>query len=168
MTTDLDTAKMEAFSEVVFTNLAGTLVAPMVVLGLRLGLLSDLSKQGPATAEELARRVGTDERYTREWLSALTCAKYIDYDPSTKRFTLPPEHAAVLVDKGNPYHLGTIYDEVVPLYKVVDRVAESFKSGGGVPYGGYDPVFWNGLEAETAPLFEHQLTQSWLDRKSVV
>lgn len=158
----LDPAAAEAFADVVFTNLAGTLLAPMVVIGHRTGLLKDLWTNGPATASELAKRVGANERYVREWLSAMACGKYLAYEPATQKFTLRPEHAAVLVDESSPYHLGTIYDEIVPLYKVVDRVVESFKSGGGVPYNAYEPVFWNGLEAETAPLFEHQLVQSWL------
>lgn len=158
----LDPAATEAFAETVFANLAGTLLAPMVVLGHRLGLLKDLWKHGPATAAELATRVNANERYVREWASAMACGKYLTYDATTKRFTLPPEHAAVLVDEQSPYHLGTIYDEVVPLYKVVDRVAAAFRTGGGVPYDAYEPAFWNGLEAETSPLFDHQLVQAWL------
>lgn len=158
----LDPAAAAAFADTVFANLAGTMLAPMVVIGRRTGLLKDLWQNGPASASELAQRVGANERYVREWLSAMACGKYLAYEPATQRFTLRPEHAAVLVDETSPYHLGAIYDEIVPLYKIVDRLVESFASGGGVPYSAYEPGFWNGLEAETAPLFEHQLVQAWI------
>lgn len=39
-----------------------------IYLGDRVGWYRSLASDGPATAEELARRTGTHPRYAREWL----------------------------------------------------------------------------------------------------
>ena len=94
--------KLEEFMGKVIGDLSGTLVTTMCVLGDRLGLFKDLASNGPATSEQLASRTGTNERYVREWLGSLSSAGYIEYDPASKSFTLPPEHAMALAQEGWP------------------------------------------------------------------
>src|SRR6059058_21526 len=98
----IDQAKTEAFVGKVLTNTTGLAVTVLSSIGDRLGLFKNLAEQGPATSEDLAERVRVNERYTREWLSAMTCAGYLEYDPDTGRFTLPLEHVPVLAQEGNP------------------------------------------------------------------
>lgn len=43
------------------------------------------------TAHELAEATGTGVHYAREWLAAQAAGGYVDYDPSSRRYTLPPE-----------------------------------------------------------------------------
>ena len=38
----------------------------------------------------------------REWLSAQAAGGYVTYDPATGCFTLPPEHAFLLLDADVP------------------------------------------------------------------
>jgi DNA-binding IclR family transcriptional regulator len=58
-----------------------------------LNIFKDLYANGLAASEELASRAGINEQYAREWLSAIYCAGFLEYDPATRRFSLPPEHA---------------------------------------------------------------------------
>src|SRR5919198_1197347 len=76
----------------------------VVYLGERLGLYRALAEGGPATPAELARRTGTAERYVREWLEHQAVAGFVDVEdpsapPPARRFSLPPEHVEVLVDR---------------------------------------------------------------------
>ena len=64
--------------------------------------LPGAGRRRPATPAELAERTGTDERYVREWLNAQAAGGYVDYDPATGRYTLPPEQAVALTDEASP------------------------------------------------------------------
>src|ERR1700761_6305515 len=61
----------------------GTLVA----LGDRLGLYAAMRDAGPVTADELARRTGTDARYLREWLAAQAAGGFVAH-AAPDRFAL--------------------------------------------------------------------------------
>ena len=52
----------------------------LVLIGDRLGLYKALAEQGPLSAEELARRTQTHERYVREWLANQAASGYVTYD----------------------------------------------------------------------------------------
>ena len=51
-------------------EVGSTLNAALVVMGDELGYYRSLADHGPTTPAELAERTGTDEHYTREWLTA--------------------------------------------------------------------------------------------------
>jgi hypothetical protein len=110
----IDQAKTEAFVGKVLADTAGLAVTVMSSIGDRLGLFKNLAQQGPATSAELAERTHVNERYAREWLSAMASAGYLDYDPATRRFTLPPEHVPVLAQEGGPVFYDDMHDAVNP------------------------------------------------------
>lgn len=157
----IDEARIEEFAERVLGDLAATMATAFSVLGDRLGLFRALS-EGAATSGELAARVSLEERYVREWASGLAAAGYLDYESTTRRFTLPVEHAAVLADEGGPAFLGGAHQFVGELLKVLDPVERSFRRGGGVPLERYGDGFWLGVERLTGISFEHQLVQEWI------
>jgi hypothetical protein len=78
----------------------------MAYLGDRLHLFKAMADCGPVSSTELAAQANVDTRYTQEWLSAMVCAGYVEYDPSSATFTLPPEHAPVLAQEAGPYFMG--------------------------------------------------------------
>src|SRR5215471_12853628 len=127
----LDQTKLEAFSNRVFENLGATYATAMCILGDRLGLFKALAAHGPATSAELAKHAGINERYAREWLSALACADYMQYDPATRRFSLSPEQAAVLADEDSPCFIGGEFEELPALLGVLDPLTTAFRDGGG-------------------------------------
>jgi hypothetical protein len=129
----LDQAKMEAFVHKVLGDTSATLTTILAVLGDRLGLFKDLAAHGPATSDELASRMGMNERYAREWLGGMASAGYLEYEPATRRFTLPPEHAPALAQEGGPVFFGGIYQELPAVTGVLDQLTIAFRVGGGVP-----------------------------------
>src|SRR5712691_13261995 len=158
----VDQAKADAFVGKVLADTAGLAVTVMSSIGDRLGLFKNLAQQGPATSEELAERAHVNERYAREWLSAMASAGYLEYDPASRRFTLPPEHVPVLAQEGGPVFFGGVQEELVGLAGPVNQLMQAFRSGGGVPMEAYDPSTWEGVTRFTSSWFENLLVPVWL------
>ena len=158
----IDQAKADAFVGKVLADTAALAVTVMSSIGDRLGLFKSLAQQGPATSVELADRAHINERYAREWLGAMACAGYLEYDPATRRFTLPPEHVPVLAQEGGPVFFGGVQEEIVGLAGPVNQLMQAFRSGGGVPMEAYDQSAWEGLTRFTNSWFENLLVPVWL------
>jgi 2-polyprenyl-3-methyl-5-hydroxy-6-metoxy-1,4-benzoquinol methylase len=158
----IDFAKQEAFVGQVLANTSAAMVTTLAALGDRLGLFKTLADAGPATSAEFATRAGIVERYAREWLGGMTSAGYVTYDAVTGRFALPPEHMAALADEGGPMFFGGIHEMLLSASSVVDRIAEAFRAGGGVPQSAYDDRFWDGMERFSGGWFDNLLVQHWL------
>jgi ubiquinone/menaquinone biosynthesis C-methylase UbiE len=88
----------------------------------------------PASAEEIARNAGLNERYVREWLGAMITGSIIELDPSTGCFRLPPEHAAFLTRAAAADNLAVFTQYIGLMGGVEDEIVECFRKGGGVPY----------------------------------
>src|SRR6201995_5855410 len=101
----LDEDKLNAFVFRAVEEVGAPLNAALVVMGDKLGLYRALPGAGPLTPTELAERTGTAERYIREWLNAQAAGGYVEYDPDTGRYTLPPEQAVALTDSYSPSYL---------------------------------------------------------------
>lgn len=157
----LTQARTEAFSQKVLADITGTLVTLMACIGDRLDLFKHLA-QGPATCEELAQRAQVNERYTREWLSALTCAGYIEYDPASYRFTLPPDHIPVLAEEGSQYFVGGMHQGIVGSLSPFRQLLTAFRHGGGVPMEAYDADAYEGVARLSKTHFENRLVQYWI------
>ena len=142
-----------------FTGLASSLMA---AIGDRLGLFKALASGGPATATELASQTQTHERYLREWLGAMASTGYVEYDATTRRFSLPPAHAPLLADERSAMFFGGAYQQWLGLVRVLDDVSRAFRDGGGVSFEAYGQDFWQGTERFTSTWFDHLLVQQWL------
>ncbi len=162
MQQSIDQAKTDAFVGKVLGDTAALAVTVMSSIGDRLGLFKNLAELGPATSEELAERAHVNERYAREWLSAMASAGYLEYDPAARRFTLPPEHVPVLAQEGGPVFFGGVQEEIVGLAGPVNQLMQAFRSGGGVPMEAYDPSAWEGIARFTSGWFENLLVPVWL------
>lgn len=149
----IDQAKTEAFVGKVLADTAGLAVTVLSSIGDRLGLFKQLA-QAPATSEELAEHTHVNERYAREWLSAMASAGYLEYDSATRRFTLPPEHVPVLAQEGGPVFFGGVQEEMVGLAGPVNQLMQAFRTGGGVPMEAYDPSAWEGIARFTSGWFK--------------
>src|SRR5918996_474488 len=88
-----DDTKMNTFLYRVFRDISGTYTSLMCCIGDRLNLFKKLEAGGPMTMTELSKTAGINERYSKEWLNAMACAGYLEYDPSSQHYRLPPEHA---------------------------------------------------------------------------
>ena len=158
----VDPAITQAFMGRVLGDSSACMVTAMAALGDRLGLFKALATHGPSTADEVAAQSGTQPRYVREWLGGMAAAGYIRYEPASEQFSLPAEHAAVLAEEGGPFFVGAAFQLTMPKLQQYDRVAEAFRSGGGVAESAYAEDLWAGQARFSAGWVEHLLTQAWV------
>ena len=159
--TSFDKDKAKAFTQKALADTSGMATTVMAHIGDQLGLFKNLAEYGPATSAELASRANINERYAREWLSAMTCAGYLEYDPSSKRFTLPPEHKAVLAQETGRLFFGGIHQMLIGMMEPLEQVIHAFQHGGGVPQSAYADHVWHGLERDSLVYVENYLVQQW-------
>jgi 2-polyprenyl-3-methyl-5-hydroxy-6-metoxy-1,4-benzoquinol methylase len=123
---------LPALADRLLSAVTGSYEVAAVSLGHRLGWYRSLADQGPATAGELAERTGTDARYAREWLEQQAVAGYLTVDDpqaaeDERRFELPDEHRAVLVDELHPDHLTPLADITVAFLRWVPRLVQVYR-----------------------------------------
>ncbi|UGT62160.1 class I SAM-dependent methyltransferase [Nocardia asteroides] len=158
---ELDPAEVQAFAGRAVADAATWMASTMTMFGDRLGLWRALADSRPVTSPELAARTGTDERYLREWLAAMTAHGYLTHDPGAGTYLLPPAHVPVLATE-SPAYIGGLHQALYGLTGMLDRVLAVFRTGGGVPIGAYPRDWFQGLERFSAGWFDHLLPQVWL------
>lgn len=136
-TNGLNPQKTEAFAEKMVGVLNGGALALMCSIGHRTQLFDTLAQLPPATSAQIAEATGLNERYVREWLSAMVVGQVIDYNPSTDTYHLPAEHAALLTRAAGADNLALFTQHVGGLGSVEDKIVDCFFNGGGVPYSAF-------------------------------
>ena len=130
MTTEVQQGFDERFVEVI--NSAA--LALMVSIGHRTGLFDVMEGAQPMTSVELAEASGLDERYVREWLSAMATGRVVELDVPSASFWLPAERAQWLTRSAGADNLARIAQYISVLGAVEDDIVRCFHEGGGVPY----------------------------------
>ena len=102
---EVDGDKLMQFVFRAVDEVGATLNAALVVMGDKLGWYRALAGTGGLSPAELADRTGTAERYVREWLNAQAAGGYVDYDPDSGLYSLPPEQTVALTDPSSPAYL---------------------------------------------------------------
>ncbi len=161
-TSAIDMEKAGAFAFKVLGDITSAQMGTLSTIADRLGLWKHLAEGGPATSAAFAARASTNERYAREWLSAMACHGYITYDDGTKHFAMTQEQAHILVDADSPFYLGSLFPMGPPYWRNLDLLTEAFKHGGGVPQEKYGDEFWCGFERFTRTGFRNNLAQDWV------
>jgi SAM-dependent methyltransferase len=126
------TSAPDALADRMLSAVLGSLEIAAVALGHRLGWYGCLAGAPPLTAAELADRSGTDARYAREWLEQQAVAGYLAVDdptaaPDDRRFSLPEEHRAALVDELDPGYLMPMADATVAFIRFLPRLAQVYR-----------------------------------------
>lgn len=160
MSPELDRKRVQEFARKVFGLYTGGVLTLMIELGYRSGLF-EAAAAGSATSEELATRAGLDERYVREWLGAMATGGVFDYDPATRRFTLPAEHAQCLTGPSSR-NLAPGSQTLRMLATRLPAVSECFRRGGGVPYSAFQPDFTEAMDASWRRIYDGLLIKSFL------
>ncbi len=160
--TTLDQQRLEEFQGLAVSEAAAAESAACVYLGDVLGLYEALAGAGALSAQDLADRTDTHERYVREWLANQASGGYVTYHPDDDTFELPDEHAAVLADPDSPAYVTGIFPIIAAAWASADRAAEAFRNGEGIAWGEHDPRLFHGVERIFAPLYRHQLVQEWI------
>lgn len=133
----LDTARQEAFAARMMEVLNAGATCMLVSIGHRTGLFDTMAPLPPSTSEQIAAAAGLQERYVREWLAGMVVSRVVEYDPESRTYDLPPEHAAFLTRAATPNNLAVYGQYVGVLGGIEDRIIECFRNGGGVPYEAY-------------------------------
>src|SRR3954449_10818921 len=159
---EVDPGKLEQFVFRAVEEVGATLNAALVVMGDKLGLYRALAGAGGLTPVELARRTGVAERYVREWLNAQAAGGYVEYDPDTGTYTLPPEQANALTEPDSPAYLPGFFQ--IALGSVLDspRITEIARSGEGLGWHEHTHDVFEGCERFFRTGYQAHLIGEWL------
>jgi 2-polyprenyl-3-methyl-5-hydroxy-6-metoxy-1,4-benzoquinol methylase len=165
--TDADASDADAFAERVFGMILGAQQVQAIDLGDRLGWYRALAGAGPLTSAELASRTDSDERYAREWLEHQAVCGIVTVDdpaaaPGERRFTLPAAHAAVLADPDSLDFLAPIARFVGASGLAIDKLADAYRTGGGVSWAELGDDARQAQAAANRPMFLRRLGQEML------
>src|SRR5687768_17424425 len=158
-------AHTDALVERLFGATLGALELFSVYLGAELGLYRALDARGPLTPTELAAAAGIAPRYAQEWLEQQAVAAFVEVDDPAadeRRYALPAEHARVLARPDDAAHVAPFAHMLAGIGAVLPRVAEAYRTGGGVPYSEYGTEFRHGQGHINRPAFTHELPTEWL------
>jgi SAM-dependent methyltransferase len=158
----VDEDKLMQFVFRAVDEVGATLNAALVVMGDKLGLYRALADGTPLTPAELAARSGIAERYAREWLNQQAAGGYVEYDPDSGRYTLPPEQATALTDESSPAYLPGFFEIAVGSVLDSPKITAVAKSGAGYGWGEHNHDVHEGCERFFRPGYNANLITSWL------
>jgi SAM-dependent methyltransferase len=158
----IDMDKLMQFVFRAVGELGATLNTALVVMGDRLGLYRALAGAGPLSPAELAERTGTAERYVREWLNAQAAGGYVEYDPDSGRYTLPPEQAMALTDPDSPAYLPGAFQLALGTMADSPKIVEVARSGAGFGWHEHVHDVHEGCERFFRPGYNANLIAGWL------
>ena len=169
-------ARIGAFAERIVMAAIGSFELATVELGMRLGLYAAMT-EGPVTPPQLAQRAGIDARYAREWLEQQATAGIVEIDAEpasepasepgggdadARRFALPVAHQACLLDPDSLACVAPLASFAVAGLPIVPELVEVYRSGSGIPFGGYGEGIRHAQAAANRPQFTNLLASEWL------
>jgi SAM-dependent methyltransferase len=158
----IDEGALYALVGKMVTEMGAAYVGASVILGDQLGLYQGLAEGGAQTSAQLATRTSTHERYVREWLAGQAASGYINYDAAGETFSLTPEQAMVFASSDSPVLLTGGYYSLQAIYESVPRMAEAFRSGGGLAWSDQCSCLFCGTEKFFGPGYRANLVSNWL------
>ena len=160
--TSVDMDKLMAFVFKAVDEVGATLNCGLVVMGDKLGYYKAMAASGPTTAARLAEATGTAEPYAREWLNAQAAGSFVDYDPSTGRYTLPPEQTVALTDESSPAFLPGFFQIALGTVQDSSRIIDVARSGAGYGWHEHNHDVHEGCERFFRPSYNAHLVTEWL------
>ncbi len=130
-----DQNQSEAFAGRLMGMLNEAALSMMVSVGHRTGLLDAMAGIPAAGSQRIAEEAGLNERYVREWLGAMVTGRIVNYDPNSRTYHLPAEHARWLTRSHSPENIAVTHQWTSVLGYVESEIVDKFQNGGGVEYG---------------------------------
>jgi len=159
----IDQTKLNEFMEKVVRDAGAAASAIHVIMGDKLGLyktMADVAR--PISPEELARKTGTNARQIREWLAGQAAGGYVNYDPVTRLYHLPPEQAYVLAEENSPVFIQGGFQVIGSMFKDEAKIMEAMRTGKGLSWADHDSSLYEGTERFFKPNYMANLTSSWI------
>jgi SAM-dependent methyltransferase len=160
--TKVDADKLMAFVFQCVEEVGATLNTGLVVMGHKLGYYRAMATSGPTTPSRLAAETGTSERYAREWLNAQAAGSFVQYDPATGRYTLPPEQITAFTDETSPAYLTGLFQIALGTVANSSKIVELARSGAGFGWDEHGPDVHEGCERFFRPSYDAHLVAEWL------
>ena len=162
----MDKEKVKAFTNKVFGDMAGAMSAGMGYVGVKTGLFRAMAGKGPLTLAQLVAVTGLQSRYVEEWLKGMASAGYLDCQAgnsaAAETWTLPDEHAFMVASDDTDHFMGGLFCMLPPLMRVAPRVAEAFRTGGGVPFEDYGRDGIEALDLLNRGQYQQRFASHWL------
>jgi len=157
----VDETKLNEMIGKVIADIGATFHAPLVLIGEKLGLFKQLAS-GKMTAEELAAKTNTAERYVQEWLPAMASGGYASYDVEAEKYYLTEEQTMVLADEESPLYMPGTFQAATAAIKSEPKITEAFRTGEGVGWHEHDAEFFHGAERFYKPIYLTNLLGCWI------
>lgn len=162
MQTEINEDKLNEFIGKFVADLGAVAHAATVLIGDELGLYKAMADGEPVTAAELAEKTDTDERYMREWLSAQAASGYVEYDPESAKFRLPPEQAFALTNEYNPLFVPGGIQVAASTIKDAGKVAGAIREKRGLGWHEHSHDLFAGTERFFRPNYIGNLIGAWI------
>jgi hypothetical protein len=130
---------VKTFADKVYADMAGAMGTGMAYIGVKMGLFRAMQGRGPMQASEVIDATGLQARYVEEWLKGMTASGYLRYDSDADAYLLPQEHAFLLASEGTDHFMGGLFYFAAALLGVAPKVADAFRTGGGVRFEEFGP-----------------------------
>ena len=158
----VDGDKLNALVGKLVGDLGASLSGALIVLGDRLGIYKAMADGAEHTPETLAKKTGLNERYLREWLSAMAAAGFVDYNAAKKTFSLNPEQAMAFADEGGPAFFTGAFEVAQAMWIDEPKIEEAFKTGKGFGWHEHHQCLFRGTERFFRPGYNANLVPAWI------
>src|SRR3954449_3006496 len=158
----IDEQRLEAFMGRFVADMGAAATAPLVLIGDKLGLYKAMRDGEPVTPAELAARTGTRERYVREWLCQQAASGYVEYEPDTEAFRLPPEQALALAHDDSPAFIPGAFQLLSAMIRDEPAITERFRTGEGMGWHEHHHDLFEGTERFFRPGYVANLVADWI------
>jgi len=158
----MDMSNVETFAGQVVTDISATFSGVMTNIGHKLGLYKAMAGAGALSAQQLADKTATHERYVREWLNNQTAGGYVVHDADSQTYILPDAHVPVLADEDSPVFLVSALEVAASLWMDEDKIVDVFRNGQGIAWGEHHHRLFCGSESLFRPGYKAHLTSSWI------
>lgn len=153
---------LKEFTQKIFDDMAGAMSAGLCYVGIKTGLFQVMAYKGPLTQMQIIHDSKLQPRYVEEWLNAMVCSGYLQYDPIARTYCLPDEHAYLLASEGTDHFAGGMFYMVPPSLSVAPAVAKAFETGGGVSFQDYPEELVDAIDLINRGNYERRFASYWL------
>ncbi|HVT20161.1 MAG TPA: class I SAM-dependent methyltransferase [Mycobacteriales bacterium] len=162
MTATIDEVKLEQFMGAVIGHMTGGALCFGIWLGDELGFYRTLAEAGPATADEVAARAGTNPRLTREWLDSQAAGHLVGYDAGKGTYSLSPEAAMALADDSSPAFVARGMNAFASMFIDNEKIRSAFRGDGALAWGDHHACLFTGTEWFFRTGYRAYLPTEWL------
>ncbi|WP_338240945.1 class I SAM-dependent methyltransferase [Aurantiacibacter hainanensis] len=158
----IDMAKVEEMAGKIVGDVAGAVSLFMAYMGDQAGIFDAMDGEGPMTCSQLADKTGMNPKYLHEWLGSVSAAGYVDFDPESETFELPPEKALVMAREGQPACMQGFIQAIVAQFETHEKAVQTFKSGEGRDWSDHSPCLFCSTDRFFRPGYQAHLIDEWL------